>query len=652
MIVLPMAGLSSRFLKAGYQLPKYMLPLGAGSMLQSVLEGFRSEFKRQEFLFICRNVAETEAFIENQIAQMKDGPRTYRIAVLEHETSGQADTVYQGLVASNVRDDETLTIFNIDSQHNAFYYPTEFELGKIDGYLEVFSGEGTHWSFARPAENDRRPGAVAEIAEKRRISNLCSSGLYYFKTAAYYKSLFEASLETRAEDAEGGERYIAPLLNAAIEKGDDIRFSEIQQSEITFTGTPDEYHAQLRQQGPRLAICLTGQIRGQAERMKEMSSVASTLGADVFVSTWSSWGRKTFTGATGVPQLKRILGLDIALSMPRCFLQRMDNLFPETQKLLEATGKDVEIELSNIFPNAVLDVEQEGLLDLSICTQTADHNSLRMLYKIWRCNQMKRARERQNGERYDLVARFRPDMLPNLFHFLETRIVAPSLQIGVSDAHKDFIDDKFWMGSSIQDDFVTSLYGKAVQSYEIPWSNIHTELSRHLQLATFAYEAPASPVTYSIADNQDYYDTEKILQALSAELEAPHEGMLATGISPCAMRLMAALFKTSTRLTPQAINDLLERSENLKGDADACLLRGIAVMGLRAAPAVRLEDLETFRMLMLDLFDAEDSKIGAKDFCIWLHQFTDSFSENPCCDADEMGGWFSNILSRLKTLNR
>lgn len=236
-----MAGLSSRFQKAGYRLPKYMLPLAGHSMLQRVVSGFRSQFDEQEFLFICRDIADTEAFIHSEMQQMVPAPASYKIIVLEQETAGQADTVYQGLKRANVQPDEPLTIFNIDSQHRDFQYPEAFAHSDVDGYLEVFEEQGDHWSFALPDPNSDAPNVVREVAEKRRISDLCSTGLYYFRSAETFYDLFEATLSTAPEHLDGSERYIAPLYNIAIQRGLDIRYAKIARDAITITGTPDEY---------------------------------------------------------------------------------------------------------------------------------------------------------------------------------------------------------------------------------------------------------------------------------------------------------------------------------------------------------------------------------------------------------------------------
>ena len=52
MIVFPMAGLSSRFTKAGYDRPKWMLPLAGRPLLDWSLLGFSEMFESETFLLI------------------------------------------------------------------------------------------------------------------------------------------------------------------------------------------------------------------------------------------------------------------------------------------------------------------------------------------------------------------------------------------------------------------------------------------------------------------------------------------------------------------------------------------------------------------------------------------------------------------------
>lgn len=580
MIVFPMAGLSSRFTKAGYTVPKYMLPLGQGSMFEKAVTGFRSQFQSEPFLFICRDVAETEAFIRSEFARMPDAPATWQVVVLEAATSGQAETVYQGLKAAGVAADVPITIFNIDSHHQDFTYPDAFDLSEIDGYLEVFRAPGEHWSFVLPDPAETRPGAVAEVAEKRRISDLCSSGLYYFRQAGLFMQLFEQTLTQNPEDLDGGERYVAPLYNLALEQGCDIRFAEISKDSIAFTGTPDEYYAQIKAHGPSIAFCISGQLRGAAEHQETVSALAAELGADVFISTWDKRGRKSLEGDTGINQLCRVLGADTALMIPAKLFPKMGEAFPKTNAALLHSARSVEDELRAVYPEAVIDTEEAGQLSLFLETQTADVNSMRMLYKLWRCNQLKRRREEQRGRPYDYVIRFRPDCLPDVKNFLQSRVGNDRVRVPLTHQGRDFVGDIFWMGSSEQDDYLASLFGRSIQFRQTPWTNIHRELADLINGAPFDYEK--APRLYHILDDATPAEHERTRGVLGAELRDPNALIetLLGGAETCTA--LADLLDMVGHATPDQISDYLKRYIK-QGTPSVFILRSALVLALYVA---------------------------------------------------------------------
>lgn len=236
-LVFPMAGLSSRFLKAGYKSPKYMLDLKGQSVFARVLLGFESYFKDFEFLFIYRNIEHSKEFIKRECEKL--GLSSYQMIELEKETSGQAHTTFLGLERAEVKDDENLLIFNIDTFRPNFTMPENLNLEQIDGYLEVFKAQGEQWSFVRADEN----GKVVQTTEKERISNLCSSGLYYFRKAGDFKRIFKELWEK--DERSKNEFYIAPMYNSLIKEGKDIRYFEISLKDIIFCGLPSEYEALL-----------------------------------------------------------------------------------------------------------------------------------------------------------------------------------------------------------------------------------------------------------------------------------------------------------------------------------------------------------------------------------------------------------------------
>ena len=241
MIVLPMAGMSSRFFKAGYSVPKYMLDLDGRSVFAHALCSFARYFGQERFVIICRADYDTPAFVRAECTKHGLPESDLDLVVLAEPTAGQAETVALGLDAAGADDAAPLTIFNIDTFRPGFSYPETFELAAIDGYVEVFAGEGTHWSFVRPDPADPAAFRALEVAEKVRISNLCSTGLYYFASVGLFRQLYAGIAGRDPAELQGGERYIAPLYNTAIQAGRDIRYHLIARDEVQFCGTPDEY---------------------------------------------------------------------------------------------------------------------------------------------------------------------------------------------------------------------------------------------------------------------------------------------------------------------------------------------------------------------------------------------------------------------------
>jgi len=237
MIVIPMAGLSSRFKKAGFELPKYMLEAKGKTLFEHSVLSFEKYFDTEAFLFIALDVNQTRAFVEDKCQQM--GIKRFEVVTLDAPTRGQAETVYLGLKAAKVAAETPITIFNIDTFRPGFVYPVTFNKDEVDGYLETFIGEGKNWSNVLPvAEGSTK---VSLTAEKQEISQYCCTGLYYFRTAESFNTIFEQDVQQDVTQMQGGEFYIAPMYNKLIQQGLDIRFTVISAKDVIFCGVPDEY---------------------------------------------------------------------------------------------------------------------------------------------------------------------------------------------------------------------------------------------------------------------------------------------------------------------------------------------------------------------------------------------------------------------------
>lgn len=229
MFLIPMAGRSSRFYNAGYSVPKYRLMLAGGSVFDQAVGSFAAYFETDFFRFVVRADDGAADFVPDAARRL--GIRDFDLLVLERETAGQAETVSLGLAGLSAQ--EPVYIFNIDTFRPGFRKACQ----GCDGYLEVFEAPGDHWSFVEPGPD----GRVLRTTEKDRISNLCSDGLYYFRTPALFEDAYIQARESGA--SVKGEYFVAPLYNHLIGAGRDVRYTVVPRQEVILCGTPAEYQA-------------------------------------------------------------------------------------------------------------------------------------------------------------------------------------------------------------------------------------------------------------------------------------------------------------------------------------------------------------------------------------------------------------------------
>lgn len=226
-----MAGFSSRFYNSGYTKPKYKLPLKGKTVFEWVMLSFENYFESQHFKFIVKSEYEDDSFTRNMV--MKLGIKSYSIHFLNSSTRGQAETVYLSIIEETA--DQELLIFNIDTIRKNFLMPSIPE--DIFGYLEIFKGDGDHWSFVEPIGEGSN--LVKRTTEKLRISNLCSNGMYFFRSLLKFREICFNSINSN--DLHKGEFYIAPLYNTIIELGLKVQYIETSIEDNIFCGTPYEY---------------------------------------------------------------------------------------------------------------------------------------------------------------------------------------------------------------------------------------------------------------------------------------------------------------------------------------------------------------------------------------------------------------------------
>ncbi len=236
-VIITMAGLGSRFRKAGYTVPKYMIEAKGKTLFEWSLDSLLDYNKHvYKYVFVVRAEDQSAYFIKEKSNIY--GIKNVEVVEIDHLTDGQATTCM--LAMPYCDPDKAIMVYNIDT----YVEPYEMKYSDIsgDGYIPCFHAEGNHWSFAKIDEN----GKVTEVREKVRISDNCTLGAYYFSSAKLYMNLYNEYYSNYCR-IEKNEKYIAPLYNYMIEKGMEVTITIVDGKKVHVLGTPEELNIFLRE---------------------------------------------------------------------------------------------------------------------------------------------------------------------------------------------------------------------------------------------------------------------------------------------------------------------------------------------------------------------------------------------------------------------
>lgn len=229
-VIITMAGLGSRFRKAGYACPKYMIEAKGKTLFEwsmDSLVGYNDHVSK--YIFVVRKEDNTETFIKGKMLQY--GISNVEIIGIDYLTDGQATTCM--LAIPYCDPEKSILVYNIDTYVEP--YEMKYEDISGEGQIPCFHADGDHWSFVKLDEF----GRAVEVREKKRISDNCTLGAYYFSSASLYKSLYEEYYKDD-RNLEKNEKYIAPLYNFMIEKGMSVTISIVDNKKVHVLGTPEE----------------------------------------------------------------------------------------------------------------------------------------------------------------------------------------------------------------------------------------------------------------------------------------------------------------------------------------------------------------------------------------------------------------------------
>jgi len=231
-VVIPMAGLGSRFQKVGYELPKPLIDVNGQPMVKLVVESMNID---AHFIYIVQK----EHRLDYPLDDILSFTPNFSIVEVDGLTEGAACSVLASKELIN--NDNPLIIMNSDQ---LIIWDSNDFMGAIkeyDGAIMCFEAYDSKWSFARVNPNNN---LITEVAEKNPISNKATAGIYYWKHGSDFVKSAEQMIEKNIR--VNNEFYVCPVYNEAIGNGLQIYNYMIESKDMWGLGTPEDLEYYLK----------------------------------------------------------------------------------------------------------------------------------------------------------------------------------------------------------------------------------------------------------------------------------------------------------------------------------------------------------------------------------------------------------------------
>ena len=230
-VVIPMAGLGSRFPSQQYSMPKPLIPINGEPMITKAIKSLGFDllsFSCNWYFVIAKN---------NFTNQIKDtiykSIKEARFIEIDYITEGPACSAL--LFKDQINNNDELIIINCDQimEWNSKMFFMNAQC--YDGCVVTYHTDTDKNSFARIDEN----GFVKEIREKQVLSNVSLNGIHYWKNGKYFVESAEAMIAAQ-DRAPNGEFYIGPTYNYMIKEGRSVGIYHIPNQQHHAVGVPHD----------------------------------------------------------------------------------------------------------------------------------------------------------------------------------------------------------------------------------------------------------------------------------------------------------------------------------------------------------------------------------------------------------------------------
>lgn len=215
-VLIPMAGSGLRLAGLSQGRPKPLVDIGGKPMIQIVIESLAVKGKH---IFVVREDHDDQFGYQDIISGFVDDFEIVRVAGL---TEGAACTA---LLAERLIDNDEPLLISVCDVRNDLGLGRDGTIPDAsawdDGMVFCFESDDPCYSFVKESA-----GYVTRVVEKKVVSKKATAGVYYWRHGSYFVRCCKRMIEKGKK--VGGEFYLAPVYNEAIEEGARIRASLVR----------------------------------------------------------------------------------------------------------------------------------------------------------------------------------------------------------------------------------------------------------------------------------------------------------------------------------------------------------------------------------------------------------------------------------------
>jgi len=288
-IVIPMSGYGERFRRAGYTVPKPLIPVNGRPIISYVIDLFKDKqgHGAHDWLFICNqeHLAHPDYHLRDTLVLLCKNLSALSVSIVGIAPH-RMGPVYAVLSAQqHIKDNQPVIVNYCDftCDWELSYFLTWIHKHQPDGAIPAYRGfhphslGSTHYAYMQEEQ-----GVVSAIQEKKPFTDnpmqeYASSGTYYFKSGAMMKHAFHQTIEQKLN--VGGEYYVSLAYRPMLDTHKRVRVYPL--NHFMQWGTPQDlkeyltysnaFMAMTQQQQPQAAATgtLLMPMMGVGQRFKD-----------------------------------------------------------------------------------------------------------------------------------------------------------------------------------------------------------------------------------------------------------------------------------------------------------------------------------------------------------------------------------------------